>query len=363
MKKILPALVFGIACGALLAQPGQRGYLSTGLSYQSWTIENTDDPIEQTAGPLVAAFPVSKRFMVHFSNLPAASQFGGTKLSGLSDTWIKTTYVFPSGHFMLHFGLGAPTGKTGLTDSEFYLSQMLAENLFQFRLPIYGQGLSVKWGAAAALPLSPKTVLGFGVHTVSKNAYHPLENDEIEFRSGGETSVFTGLDVKLGSMSKWSIDVLYTVYGKDRLNGESVYASGAKLSVSSRLNAALGKSALSFSLRFRQRGKSEYWTGTSMELEEKNSNGDQTEMDVDWQIVRWPRGALSLLGAGRFYSNNQYRLGKANVAGGGVGLTLRLSTKTSFSAAVRSYSGALQWTDDNIQVKGLDAAGVLTFEL
>jgi len=215
MKKTSIAFLSGLLVwSAAQAQPGSRGYLTTGVTYQKWTMEGIDEALEQTAVPVAAMLPLSRELSVNFSNVPASAKFGGAKLSGISDTWIKATYVFPGERFMIHFGIGAPTGKTGLKTEEFYLAQLLSENVFQFRLPLYGQGLSTKLGAALALPMNENTVFGFGVHVISKKAYHPVEDDRIEFKPGGETSVFAGLDLKLGVKSKWTIDAAYTVTAK-----------------------------------------------------------------------------------------------------------------------------------------------------
>ncbi len=356
-----------LASTALLSQPGSQGYVSVGATHQSWSIEHVDDPIQQTAFPMAVFFPFSERLMVHFSNLPASTRFGDVKLSGWSDTWIKATYLFPGEKFMINVGLGAPTGKTGLKASEFMLSQMLSENLFQFRLPVYGQGFSAKIGAALALPLNEKSVLGFGLNAITKNAYHPIYDKGVEFQPGGETSVFAGLDTKLGLKSRWSIDLVYTLYGKDRINNEDVYNSGSKLLVHSNLTASLGKGMVSALLCFRQRGKNEYWTGTALEAESKNSNGNQLEMDVDWQFLKWSTGSMSLLGAGRFYSKNEYDEGQASVLGGGAGTVFRISSKMSLSLAVKYLSGTLKTAANDqmmdVQIEGLDVMGGLTYEL
>jgi hypothetical protein len=348
--------------GTAGAQLGSRGYFYSGLTYQRWTMEGVESPLGQTAAPLAVVLPLSKQAAVHFSNVPAWAKFGDAKLSGLSDTWIKATYVFPGERFMIHFGVGAPTGKTGLKTEELFLSQILSENVFQFRLPLYGQGLNIKLGAAVALPLNEKTVLGFGIHGIIKKAYHPVEDDQIEFNPGGEISLFTGLDLKLGPKSKWTIDADYTHYGRDAVNGEQVYGSGAKVSAHSRLTAAVGKTLLNLSVAFRQKGKNETWSGISLESESKNSNGNQFEMDAEWQVVRRAAGSFSLLGSGRWYSDNQYGMGKASVTGGGAGLTLRLSPRASFFTAVKALSGKLRGADESTPVRGLDAGAGLTIE-
>ena len=86
-------------------------------------------------------------------------------------------------------------------------------------------------------------------------------------------------------------------------------------------------------------------------------------MDVDWQFFKWQNGTLSLIGAGRFYSNNEYDEGKASVLGIGVGTAFRLSTKTTDSFAVKTLSGTLTSMDEDLKVKGIDVMGGFVFEL
>jgi len=363
MRRIHFFMLFA-ACSAgtgISAQTAGRGYVSIGLSSQSWDVEDAD-PVRQTVFPLAVYVPFSNRLHLHFSNTPGSTASGGMSLSGLSDTWLKATYVFSGDRFMINAGIGAPTGKTSLNPSEFTLSQMLSENIFQFRLPVYGQGLSVKIGAALALPLNDRMVFGFGVNAVTKQAYHPVEDGDIEFQPGNETSVFAGFDSKPGLRSKWTVDLVYTLYGTDRINDVNVYNSGAKLLVHSTLAFGLGSGTVTASLNFRQKGKNEYWVGTVSEPETKNSNGNQLEIDLDWRIVQGRTAGLSLLGTGRSYAKNQYGERGGHVFGGGAGTAVRLSSKTSWFLHGKYLSGTFEPLD-RIRLKGWDAASGVTFEL
>ena len=367
MKKMILFLVVFLPiayCGAQwqAPSPNARGFVSTGLSFQQWTFETSDKPIREVVAPITVFLPLKKGVYLTCSNTPGTASMDSVRLSGISDTWIRGTYIFPNERFMLTAGIGAPTGKTRLKGDEFVLSQMLGENIFRFRLPVYGQGLSLKVGAGAAFPLQENAVLGAGIHIISHGKFKPVDSDSIEYQMGTETSVFTGVDVQISPRAKWTLNISYTLYGKDKFNGEEIYASGKKLLFNTSLSAALGKGMLYTSLNWRQRGKNEYWIDTGLQTENKNSNGAQTEIDAAWQVPWNPQGSFSLLGTGRFYSKNEYDSGGADVYGGGAGVQYLVSPKTSLQMNLLILTGNTK-ASDKIKISGLDFMAGLTFGL
>ncbi|MFH1941931.1 MAG: hypothetical protein ABIL68_07475 [bacterium] len=305
MKKMffcLCVVLLPLTCWAQwesMIPPMTKGTVSMGVTYQKWSREGQNHPIEETVLPMTLFYPLRERVYLNVSNSPGSAQYHGIQLSGFSDTWIRTTYVFPGEKLMANVGVGAPTGKTGLTEEEFGLSSLLSENAFRFRLPCYGQGLCVRAGLALAHPVSENTVLGVGATYIHKLAYHPLDDADIEYHPGNEASLFVGLDTRIGSAGKWNWDVVYTLYEGDRLNEDLVYGSGNKLLVSSSLLLHAGNGMIGSFLRWRQKGKNEYWIGSSLEPESMNSNGNQLEMDVFWQFFENNTLAFRFLGEGR----------------------------------------------------------------
>ena len=339
-----------------------NGYVSAGLSVQRWTTEGDGDPIQEIVFPVTVFYPLRQRLYLTVSNTPAVATYGESKLTGLSDTWFRTTYVLPGERVMFNVGLGAPTGKTGLTEEEFGISQLLGENVFQFRLPSYGQGLSARVGAGVAYPVEEGYVLGLGVSYVYKFVYHPLDDATVEYRPGNEIGLFVGFGMSLGETGKWNCDVVYMSYAADRLNGEQVYGSGNKLTIHSSLLLGLGETFVRARLCWRQKGKNEYWVGTALEPESKNSNGNQLEADALWEFVGWGGGTLGLVGDVRFYSKNAYGERGATVLGGGVGFRYPLSSRASMHFTLKYLTGTLKSVED-VDVTGIDCFSGLVLVL
>jgi hypothetical protein len=367
---LLPAL---LAAQSPPAAAGPRGFVSTAGSFQQWSFENNDKPLRETVFPLTAFYRVSPDFSLTVSNTPGSARYDTVSISGLSDTWIRGTYLLSDGRFMLHAGVGAPTGKTRLkiaqTDSahpafdQFVLSQMIGQNIFRFRLPVFGQGLSTKIGAGVALPMGPNAVFGAGIHYISKGEFTPVDSDSFKYKPGDETSISAGVDMKLGPNAKWTVNLNYTLYGRDKLNGREVYGSGKKLLVNTSVSTRLGAGVLYANLNWRQRGKNENWVSTGLQTETKNSNGSQTELDWAWQIPWSPQGSFSVLGTGRFYGQNDYQAGGATLIGGGAGVSYAFSAKTTGQLSLIYLSGSIKEASVNHNMTGLDVMAGLTFGL
>jgi opacity protein-like surface antigen len=379
MKKNISFLFCLLLPAILTAQwspvmPGSTGFVSTGISFQRWSFEHVDKPLQEVVFPLMAFIPLSRGFYLTASNTPGSAKFDTISISGLSDTWLRFTYIPPGDQFMLHAGVGAPTGKTQLkADSlgfnQFTLSQMIGSNIFRFRLPSFGQGLSANIGAALALPVQENAMFGAGVNMIFKGKFKPVDNDSFEYQAGNETSIFAGVDVKLAPTSKWTVNLSYTFYGKDKFNGKEVVASGKKLLLNTSLSSQLGPGVLYASLNWRQRGKNEWAVKIDSLTQQASEIGQQTEFDAGWQIPWDPKGTVSLLVTGRFYGQNDYKIGGANVIGGGGGITYALSPKTSAQINLIYLGGTRKdydyIKDQNISTKisGLDLMAGLTFGL
>ncbi len=352
---MLPALA-----AAQWAPPpaGPRGgFVNTGLSYQQWSFEDVDEGLQEVCAPTTAYIPVRPDLSLTISGTPGSASWDQLKLSGMSDTWIRGTYRVPGGRTMLHAGLGLPTGKTKLkiaADSlgmeEFDLSRIIGQNIFRFRLPVFGQGLAAKIGAGAAFPAGENVVIGAGAHYIYHGSFEPVDADSFDYQAGGEAALFGGVDVQVSPTAKWSVNLSYTLYGRDKLNDETVYASGEKLLINSSFTGKLGPGTLTAWLNWRQKGKNEYWihTGTQTErqTEKKNSNGPQTELDAAWRIPWRPQAAFSILATGRFYGQNDYRTGGADVYGAGAGVDARVSSQLSVSLSLIGLTGKTKdWSE------------------
>lgn len=342
--------------------PKSGGFVSIGVSHQQWTNEYIDDPLQQTAAPILCFYPISPNWYLNLSNTPATASFKDSTLSGLSDTWIRTTYVTQDERFMFNIGIGAPTGKTELTSEEFGLIQGLSENAFRFRLPSYGQGLCLKAGGGAAFPLEGGSVFGLGLNYMIKSAYQWLDDLDQEYDPGDEFNALIGLSVPVGKQGKWSTDIVYSIYSADQIDGEDIIDAGDKVLVNTSLAYQMQSGFFYGSVRFRQRGKNDLFIPGQQEAISKQTIGNQIETDGLWEFSQWPRGGLSLLWDGRFYSDNEDEFGGATLYGFGLGIRHRFSPVVTGKINVKYLTGTLSSVEE-IEVQGIDVLAGLKIKI
>jgi hypothetical protein len=338
------------------------GFASMGISFQSWKLENLDHPVQQTVLPILIFVPVQPGLYFSLSNTPGFSKFDQSKLNGLSDTYLRGTYVLPGERVMFNLGLGTPTGKTELTETEFNLSRALSETAFRFRLPLYGQGFHAKLGAAFAYPVNETTVLGGGLNYILKTAYKPMSEGGFDkFRPGNETSVFLGVDVKFAERQKWNLDLSYSFYGEDQIQTGAdwfnVYGSGNRLIVNTSLIYGFEKGMAVGTIHWRQKGKNEIWDGVTWN---KRRSGNQLEVELMTQLNDSEKLQYRFALEGRFDSKNEDETGGASIVGLGGGMSYSLSPAVSLNGDLRYLTGKLKSVVD-VNVNGIDVMTGITF--
>ncbi|MBN1782124.1 hypothetical protein JW948_13410 [bacterium] len=362
MKKWILYIVLSTVAGSAFAQEYMQpskgsGYVNLGVSYQQWTAEDQDTSLNQTAAPLLCFYPVNANWFLTATNTPATASWGDSSVSGLSDTWLRVTYVSADERWMINMGVGAPTGKTELTAAEYMITRQLSENILRFRLPNYGQGLSAKVGAGMTFPMQGGTVLGLGANYILKQPYSLWSGLDSEYDPGDEINIVGGVSMPVQDKGKWSLDLVYTMYTEDLYNDEKMLEAGDKILISSTLAYRLNPGFLYASLRYRQRGKNDlYLPGNAQDDSEKISKktiGDQIETDGLWEFTQWPEGGLSLLWDGRFYSENEDGFGKASVYGAGLGIQHKLSPTVLSRIQLKYLTGTIESVVD-IDISGFD---------
>lgn len=346
MNKMIKICVWMLLVTSLLAQqPIERGQVSMGVSYQRWANEADDEPIQQTVAPINVFLKMQDNLYLNISNSPATTKYADVKLSGVSDTWIRATYMLPNNYLMFNVGLGMPTGKTELSDVESFFAQYLSESAFQFRLPSYGQGMSMRVGAALAIPYQDKYIFGLGANYTYKTKYKPIATDSLgEYLPGNEVSIFAGVDALLSDVSKIKADIIYSIYGTDEYDGYKIYGSGNKILFVLSYQGIIAEKNTYLSLRIRQKGRNEFWTPLNNSPDSYLKNGNQIEFNA--MIEAYKMDALVLHGLldARIYSKNENQLRDATIFGFGIGSGYELSENTVLQLNLKYLTGQYQST-------------------
>jgi len=345
MKKLFVAIfVFVSLSGALLGQ-SNKGVLRTGFVYQIWALDNLNDPIAETTIPIEIIYSIRDNITVQFNHSPAMSNFGAVNLSGLSDTWIRGSYAFWDNRALVAIGLGLPTGKTELTVSEMSLTSMLSMNVFKFRMPVFGQGLTVSSGFMYAYPINEKVTVGAGINYVyrGKYQYSNLVNDTYD--PGDQFGSNIGMDYLILPNLRSNIDLIVNYYSADRLAGTKMFVSGVKFIVKADVQYQASFGYLWLRAYRGSKAKNETWNGQALVPEDKNYNITQRELEIGarFPILR----TLSILTSVeiRSYIENQLKQGWADLYGAGAGYELQMSNKLGIAMGFKFFIGDGEFKD------------------
>ncbi|MBN2088744.1 hypothetical protein JW964_03985 [candidate division KSB1 bacterium] len=315
--------------------------IRTTMVYQQYTVEGIGNPISEISVPIQFFWPVNSDLNILLINTPGLSQYGEYELSGLSDLYVKTNYLFLNKKALFGIGLGLPSGQTELTKSEFVMAQLLSNNALRFQLPVFGQGFSGNFGLCFAHPMNDNFNIGFGLTYVFRSKYKPVEDSFDDFDPGDIFSLNAGVDFNVQKNIKIYLDVLYTLYFKDKIRSRQTFGAGSKLSIEAGFLYRQELYSILAYANLRQRGKNEYWTGTSLEPESKNSNGPQLEFDGTFRyVLNEQTGALGFAVL-RAYGENEHRSGDAAIGGLGIGIDHALSMQFTVDAGLKFYFGRL----------------------
>jgi len=211
MKIFLIILIFLIATNNIFADEdayviSQKAKLTLLSSYQLWQTDNDD--ISEFSVPIKLYYPFSRFLSFSISGQQVyASGDNYADLSGLSDAQINCSYFLENANLVLNSGINIPSGKKKLTIEEFEISRILSLSYYNFRLPGFGQGLNLNFGATWAFPVSRNVVIGLGGSYQFKGSYKPLSDMEFDYNPGDEVLLTAGLDMAISRIT--SVSVLF----------------------------------------------------------------------------------------------------------------------------------------------------------
>lgn len=335
---LVPALVFS----QMTANSGKNyKMIRSNVAFQNFKVENLKDPVSEFTFPIQIIWPINPEFTLQIAHTPASAQFGTYRLSGLSDTYIKGTYLFLNKKGLVSLGLGLPTGVTELEATQFYVSQFLNSTALRFQLPVFGQGFTGNLGICMAHQVNDKLTLGGGANYILRNKYKPVQNSYPDYNPGDVVGVNVGADFQVRENAKLFCDLVYTIYFPDQLRGRETFGAGAKLNLEVGTLVNYELITVMANACFRQRGKNEYYTGTALEPESKNSNGPQVEFDGTVRYaLNEQTGALGYAIL-RAHGENEYRSGDAAVFGIGGGLDSKITAQFMVNLGFKGYFGRI----------------------
>ena len=334
---------------------------STGGYFQFWKTER-DLKVSQFTLPISFVIPLNQQLTVRVGTNSAfsSSTVGSTttSLSGITDTRIMASYIAMDDRLLLTGGINVPTGKTELTTTEGLVVGNIGNYPYGFRVSNYGQGLTANVSGSMAFEVGG-FIIGGGLGYVYKNGFIPDTNKQ-EYVPGNEFSISIGGEAspEFGQYDgKITVDLTYTLYGKDTYKGVDIYKSGKKIQLDVRFLLNTEKANYMFSLREKPKRDFETFStsgGSTSEQLIENANQNQITQAIEETMYNGNQLELSAVGLfplknkmtlkgileGKIYAKNEVGTG-ATIFGIGCGLNYKFSETLSLDGIAKFLTGTL----------------------
>jgi hypothetical protein len=236
------ALAWALAASAIStagasAQLGEPR-VGAGVRFESYSFSDAEsvnlESVSLLTIPVSARATIGRRFELGvtgaFASGAASRQSGHeSKLSGLIDTQVRLTARLAEDRFRLEAVALLPTGTGKLEADELDVAGLIAADVLPFAISHWGTGGGVGVNAAAAVPVSPATTLGFSAGYVLAREYEPLAAGDFNYRPGNQLHARAALDHVIGRSGKIAVALSYQRFSEDQGNGTNLYQAGDRL--------------------------------------------------------------------------------------------------------------------------------------
>jgi len=302
--------------------------------YQRWS-QGKGSEFSQFSVPVYARLMFGRKLSMAMRGSQATASGGSVqKLSGVTDT--QLSFFYSAANFIFNLGFNFPSGKRALTYDEFLTTSLLSLNHYNFQTPSYGQGFNASPGFTWAWPLSRKFAVGLGATYQYKGKFKPLALLD-NYDPGDEILLTGGLDWRMGETAKFAVDLIYTLYGKDKIDTSVVFAAGNRLVTHAQFRQNFGFDEIFLFARYLSRGKNSLAVGGALLPEDKKSAPDQIEM-IGQYFHRFNRGfASGLLVESRYFTKPPAVtfLSSAGISIFGFGVTPEFSPAAGWRIPIR----------------------------
>lgn len=225
----IAAAVFGFAATAGAQSVSAR----VAPQFQSYKLSDYERTISQLAIPIAAEMPLFSRMALEVGTAFASAQVedtsGTSKISGLTDTQIRTNLSFGNDNVVFTGGVTLPTGQTTVKNDQVLAAGQIGSEFLAFPIPSMGGGLAMTGGLAVARNFGAWN-LGAGGAFRMAGEYEPfLSSDSLpnaRFQPGSEIRARVGIDRTVGTAGQLSFGFTFSKFQDD----EAAQDTGATLS-------------------------------------------------------------------------------------------------------------------------------------
>ena len=242
------------AFGVLLAAPALRaqdaGSLSSSASVEmvSYTLERggVQNRISELVVPIAGVYRPTDRLSFDIATAYARATNNATgapesRISGLTDTQLRASWIFGDDAIVLTGGVNLPTGQATATEPQFRAAGQIGNDFLLFPISSMGSGLAATGGIAVARPLGSWNV-GAGASFRYASEYEPYEFNNVRsrYQPGSEYRARLGVDRPVGA-GRFTLGTTFSAFGADQAGGQT-FSTGNRLIVQTSFDDALGGS-------------------------------------------------------------------------------------------------------------------------
>ena len=328
---------------------GRRASVTVLPVFQTWSVEN-GSRFSEFSTSLSLYYPVSRAAAITLHTSQAATGGDPTSISGLTDTQLGFAYHLERYNVVMNLGVNLPSGVRDLEQDEFATSVSLSNTLFDFRVPNFGQGVSINPGAVWGMPLNDDLVIGAGASYHYRGPFRPLKEFD-DFDPGDEVLFTGGVDARLSATGSISADLVVTFYGSDKLGSNEVFASGNKIVANVRWRNEFGRNVLTVVGRYRTLGRDEVGLGGILVPQDQNLVPDQFEFLASYLFPIRRGITMGISGGGRFFQETPAPFTGASLFVLGLSPEFTVSSTVRIPVSLRLQAGSLK---NNGSLFGLD---------
>lgn len=230
------------------------------LDPRAYQVRAGGQTLSEGSGTATLIVPVGRRVQISAST--AYALIGGdlpANVGGLRNTEVNVTYAQPLGATSLvtYLGGSLPSGRVELSRDEIQSTARTGQAFYGFPAGTLGTGWSVAPGAAFAFPASDAVSFSVGATYRYQAAYKPLEGVAGSYDPGNEVSASLGSSARLSQDDILAMDVTYTRFGQDEVDGLSAIDSGDQVALTARYQRRLGYNTLELVGRYEGYGRSD----------------------------------------------------------------------------------------------------------
>lgn len=355
-KTVATLLMVFVAAGQIIyaqidSRSGDRqSVLSISPVFHSWSLGD-DISMSQFTAIIALTQPIGNSTSLTLRASPSSTAGDPARLSGVTDMQVRATHALEEARLVLSLGVNIPTGKTELTGEEFASSMILSSPALTWSVPGFGQGLNLQPAVVWAIPFGEKFVGGLGFAYQYKGAFKAIKGYD-EFDPGDEIAITGGVDVQLAEATNLSADVLFTMYGADKLGSDEVFKAGGKIVATAQFSKGIGQDELAMLARYRTRGKGEVGFAGSLVSAEQEMEPNQLDLHVQYGLFMSDRLRIRVAVGARLQSETPAELSGASLFGARVSPDFTLSRSFSVAPWVRYQAGTAK---NDRSIRGIEA--------